>query len=161
MNKLKKSNIAKRLGVVLLALTFIIASVPAVQAKQLRSTMNVNFNPAVFIDPTQPIWQGTISGDINGEMVFWAVGPVPPKDVGKVHFFCEEWLIIDDEGDMIFGIDKGVTTFANWGFRMNGEVTDATGKYADLVGHRVHMHGQIEWTEVLVSGVAVGPVLIN
>jgi hypothetical protein len=44
---------------------------------------------------------------------------------------------------------------------MNGEVTVATGKYVDLVGHQVHMHGQIEWTEVFVSGVAVGLVIIN
>jgi hypothetical protein len=127
----------------------------------LRLTMEVYFNPAVFTDPTQPIWVGTVSGDITGEMWFWATGPIPPKDVGKVHFFTEDWLIIDGDGDKIQGIDKGLTGFANWKFRMNGLVTDATGKFANLIGHHVHMHGQIEWTIVLVEGVAIGPILIN
>jgi hypothetical protein len=78
-----------------------------------------------------------------------------------VHFFTEYWEIIDGEGDLIAGIDKGQTGYSNWKFRMNGEVTVATGKYADLVGHKVHMNGQIDWEQVFVNGVAIGPVLIN
>ncbi|UCE11713.1 MAG: hypothetical protein JSW61_07230 [Candidatus Thorarchaeota archaeon] len=152
---------AKQLGVVLLALTFIVASVPAVEAKQIRSTMEVNFNPEVLTNPTVPIWQGYIHGDIEGTMKFWATGPIPPKDVGNVHFFTELWTIVDGDGHTITGIDKGSTTFSNWKFRMNGVVTEATGKYADLVGHQVHMNGQIYWSTVLYDGVAIGPVLIN
>ena len=168
MKKLSKVSLAKQLSVVLVLLTFIMAFVPTAQAKQYGSTMEVSFNPLVFSDPTEPIWVGTISGEIDGTMVFWATGPNPSKDLGhppgfawQVHFFTEYWEITDEDGDLIAGIDKGNTGYSNWKFRMNGEVTVATGKYVDLVGHRVHMHGQIEWTEVFVSGVAVGPVIIN
>ncbi|MHA1966102.1 MAG: hypothetical protein ACW97G_16120 [Candidatus Thorarchaeota archaeon] len=155
------------MGVILVALTFLIASVPNVNAVQCTSTMNVSFNPDVFVDPANPIWVGTVSGDIDGTMLFWATGPIPPKDLGnppdfpwRVHFFTEYWEITDEDGDMIAGIDKGNTGSSNWKFRMNGEVTLATGKYADLMGHKVHMHGQIEWSELFVSGIAIGPVII-
>lgn len=171
MKKLSKLSFAKRLGVVLIALTFIVASVPAVQAKQYRSEMVVNFNPAFWDNPVEnTIWEGTISGDIEGTMKFWATGPDPAKDLGhppdgfpwQVHFFTEKWEIITADGT-IKGIDKGNTGYSNWRFRMNGEVTEASGIYEDLVGHKVHMDGQIEWTPgmVFLEGVAIGPVLIN
>lgn len=156
------------MSVALVALTFLIALIPSVDAAQYRSTMYVSFNPGCFTDPSIPIWEGTISGDIDGTMIFWATGPDPAKDLGnppdffwRVHFFTEKWNITDEDGDMILGIDKGNTVSSNWKFRMNGEVTVATGKYKDLVGHKVHMHGQIEWSDVFVSGIAVGPVIIH
>ena len=71
------------------------------------------------------------------------------------------WEIIDEDGDMIAGIDKGLTGYSNWKYRMNGIVTYADGKYEGLVGHQVHMNGQIEWTTVFAVGVAIGPVQIN
>lgn len=167
MRKLNKVSLAKRFGVVLIALAFCVASVPNAHAAQYRSKMNVSFNPAVFDDPSNPIWEGTITGDINGAMTFWATGPIPAKDLGhppgfpwQVHFFTERWLITTEDG-WIAGIDRGNTGYSNWMFRMNGEVTAAEGIYADLVGHKVHMDGQITWTEIFVSGVAIGPVLIT
>jgi len=168
VKKLSKVNLAKKLSVVLAALTIIVVFIPTAQAKQYGSTVELFFNPGVFTNPNEPIWEGTISGEIDGTMVFWATGPIPSKDLGhppgfswQVHFFTEYWEITDEDGDMIAGIDNGNTGYSNWKFRMNGEVTVATGKYVDLVGHRVHMHGQIEWTEVFDSGVAVGLVIIN
>ncbi|MFW9888266.1 MAG: hypothetical protein ACFFER_08800 [Candidatus Thorarchaeota archaeon] len=161
-------SLVKWLCVAFVATTLILASAPAVQAKQYRSTMKVYFNPGVFNDPPEYIWKGTISGDIDGTMTFWATGPIPAKDLGhppgffwQVHFFTEYWEIIDGDGDMIAGIDKGQTGYSNWKFRMNGQVTVATGKYSDLVGHKVHMNGEIDWDQVFVSGIAIGPVLIN
>ncbi|MFX1368980.1 MAG: hypothetical protein ACFFAY_10305 [Promethearchaeota archaeon] len=158
----------KRLSVSMVALTIIMVLVPNVAAAQYRCEMYVSFNPGVFENPANPIWVGTISGDIDGTMIFWATGPIPSKDLGnphdffwRVHFFTEYWEITDADGDMIAGIDKGNTVSSNWKFRMNGEVTMATGKYADLVGHKVHMNGQITWSTVFVSGIAVGPVIIT
>jgi hypothetical protein len=166
--KMNRVRIMRRLGVVLVAFALILAFTPGVQAKQYRSTMVVSFNPEVFNDPTTYIWKGTVSGDIDGEMTFWATGPIPAKDLGhppgffwQVHFFTEYWKIVDCDGDMIAGIDKGQTGYSNWKFRMNGEVTEATGKYANLIGHKVHMNGEIDWEQVFVKGVATGPVLIN
>lgn len=165
---MNRASVVKRVGVVFVALAFIVALMPSVDAtQQYRSTMNVSFNPGVFTDPANPIWIGTISGDIDGTMIFWATGPIPSKDLGhppgfpwEVHFFTEYWEITTEDG-WIHGIDKGNTGYSNWRFRMNGEVVDAGGIYAGLVGHQVHMNGQIEWTEVFVSGIAIGPVIIT
>ena len=166
MKKLSKVSLKKKLSVVLAALTIIMVFIPTAQAKQYGSTVELSFNPD--FSETEPIWVGTISGEIDGTMKFWATGPDPTKDLGhppgfpwQVHFFTEYWEITDGDGDLIAGIDNGNTGYSNWKYRMNGVVTEATGKYVDLVGHRVHMHGQIEWTEVFVSGVAVGLVIIN
>jgi len=168
VNRLNPKTVVKRIGIAVLAMAFLFAFIPGAQAKQLRSEMLVYFNPEVFSDPNKPIWNGTISGDINGKMLFWATGPIPAKDLGyppdffwRVHFFTEYWEITDEEGDMICGIDAGNTGSANWRFRMNGVVTDATGKYEGLVGHQVHMHGEIDWTTIFDEGVAIGPVIIT
>ncbi len=149
-----------------MVLTFFIVFVPRVQAKPLRSEMEVYFNPDFGGPENNPIWIGYIHGDLEGTMKFWATGPIPEKDVGynaenwisdwNVHFFTEDWEIITPEGT-IRGIDKGCTVASNWKFRMNGEVRYADGAYAHLVGHQVHMHGQINWAEWS----AIGPVNIN
>ena len=165
--------VVKRLGVALLALAFIFAFIPGAQAKSLRSTMRVNFYP---YGPDGPIWAGPIEGDIDGYMEFFAVGPFPPKDVGiylknwlyvnglidipwAVHFFEEEWYIYTEkDGELLIaGNDKGCTVASNWKFRMNGEVTFADGDYEYLIGHQVHMHGQITWE----LGLAEGPIIIT
>ncbi|MFW9786164.1 MAG: hypothetical protein ACFFE2_04075 [Candidatus Thorarchaeota archaeon] len=160
-------SLVRQFGVILVALIFLVASVPNAHAAQYQSEMNVSFNSDVFNDPSKPIWEGVITGDIDGTMTFWATGPIPAKDLGsppgfpwQVHFFTERWLITTDDG-WISGIDKGNTGYSNWRFRMNGEVTDAGGIYIDLVGHKVHMDGEITWTEIFASGVAIGPVLIT
>lgn len=164
---MRRVGLAKRIVVAIIALTFITALVPNVAAVHYCSKMSVHFNPAALTDPSNHIWQGTISGDINGIMTFWATGPIPSKDLGhppeffwQVHFFTEYWMIETDDG-WIAGIDKGNTGYSNWYFRMNGEVTEAGGIYADLIGHKVHMNGEIYWTDVFVEGVAEGPVIIN
>jgi hypothetical protein len=168
VNLLKSKTVVKRIGIAVLAITFLFSVIPGTQARHLQTEMRVYFNPKVFVDPSEPIWNGTVSGDIDGTMLFWATGPIPPKDLGlppdfpwRVHFFTERWVITDEEGDKIYGVDQGVTGSSNWLFRMNGVVTDATGKYEELVGHQVHMNGQIEWANVFVEGVAIGPIIIN
>ncbi len=166
MNNLKKITLAKGLCVALLASVFFLAFIPTTQAKPLRSEMEVYFNPDFGGPNNNPIWVGYIHGDLEGEMTFWVTGPDPPKDVGynsenfiadwNVHFFTEDWKIVTPYGT-IRGIDRGCTVAANWKFRMNGEVTYADGIYGHLVGHRVHMNGQIDWSQ----GLAAGPVNIN
>ncbi|MFX1317665.1 MAG: hypothetical protein ACFE9D_12115 [Promethearchaeota archaeon] len=164
---MSKLSLAKGLGVVLFFFVIFLAFIPTVQAKPFRSEMEVYFNPLFGTDPSEPIWIGYIHGDLEGTMTFWATGPDPPKDIGydadnalgyewNVHFFTEDWVIETSLGT-IHGIDKGCTVSANWKFRMNGEVTYATGAYSHLVGHQVHMNGQINWGLMQ----AIGPVNIN
>ncbi len=142
-------------------MVLLITFIPTTQAKPLRSTMEVYFQPDFTIGGN-PIWVGDIHGDLEGTMSFVATGPIPPKDVGfnddnfigpwNVHFFTEDWEIVTPDGK-ICGIDEGCTVAANWKFRMNGVVTYADGIYSNLVGHRVHMHGQIDWSQLLATGV--------
>jgi len=123
---------------VLLVLAFALVLVPAVSAqpmKPLRGEMEL-----FFTGPANPLWTGTISGDINGDMYFYATGS---KDVGQVHHFWEVWNITNGDGDLLIGTDKGVVSWKNGEYRMNGVVTEATGNWAYLEGHRVHMSGYI------------------
>lgn len=163
--------VVKRLGVALLVFAIAFVFIPGAQAKPLVFTMHMYFNPEGTVNPEVPIWWGSISGAADGYMEFFAVGPDPPKDVGynpnnplgpwEVHFFEEEWVIYID-GYRIWGIDKGSTTASDWEFRMNGKVTNAEGPYAYLVGHRVHMEGQITWNfEDITQSTAIGPIRIN
>ena len=95
-----------------------------------------------FTGPANPVWTGTISGDINGEMYFHATRS---KDVGQVHHFWEIWEIWDGDVLLLRGIDNGVVSWKNMKYRMNGMVIEAPG-WADLVGHKVHMSGTIIWS---------------
>jgi hypothetical protein len=166
VNKLKRVSLATILGVSLLAFIFFMGFLPAAQAKPHKCTIEVYFNHEVWDDPAVFIWNGTISGDIEGVMTFWATGyGGPGRDVGNVHFFTEYW-VIENEYGKIEGIDSGLTGYANWMYRMNGIVTSAEGIYEDLVGHQVHMDGQITWFTFddlgrPETGVAIGPVQIN
>ena len=148
-----------RKSIILLAtaLTLTIFLVAAVQAKPLRGEMALNLMAPGPEHPVYgaPVWSGTITGDINGDMYFYNWGIV--KDVGQAHFFWETWLITDGNGNMLTGIDKGVVTWKNDRYRMNGVVTDASGDWAYLVGHNVHMSGDITWQNI---GTPEEPVMI-
>ena len=101
---------ASKLLMLALASTLALVLVTPAQAKMpLRGNMELYFLGGTYPDP---VWGGTISGDINGDMYFYNTGG---KDVGQAHFFWEEWEICDsDTGELIlFGIDNGVVTWKN------------------------------------------------
>ena len=129
-----------------LALTSVLMTAVIVNAKPLYGEIELYFlagGPDIGYGP--PLWSGTISGDINGLMFFYATGY---KDVGQVHFFEEVWLITDEDENMLLtGTDTGVFSFANSKGRMNGVVTDANEDYAYLIGHNVTMSGTVNWAE--------------
>jgi hypothetical protein len=86
-------------------------------------------------------WSGEITGDITGDMHFYKTDG---KNVGNVRHYWEIWLITDSQGEMLLmGTDKGVWSPANYKYRMNGVVTDAAPSYEYLIGHNVHMSGDI------------------
>ena len=97
--------------------------------------------------PENPVWRGTISGDINGNMFFTNVGPGKRGEElrGQTISFEEIWLITDDNENMLLtGTDAGIVS-PNSKYRMNGEVTDASPEWSHLIGHTVHMSGHITW----------------
>jgi hypothetical protein len=123
-----------------LALTSVLMTAVIVNAKPLYGEAAL-----YFTGPANPVWSGTISGDINGLMFFYAT---EAKDVGQVHYFWEEWEILDFDGTLILsGIDNGVFSNANSKGRMNGVVLDANEEYAHLIGHNVHMSGTVNWAK--------------
>ena len=132
-----------------LALVSILMTVVVVNAIPLYGEMALNFqalgptHPDLIIDP---VWSGTISGDIEGKMFYYNTGR---KDVSQAHFFEETWLITDEDvNTLLTGTDSGVVSWANDKYRMNGVVTEAYGDYAHLVGHNVHMSGSITWQNI-------------
>ncbi|UCE95556.1 MAG: hypothetical protein JSV51_07480 [Candidatus Bathyarchaeota archaeon] len=150
----------KRLIILLtLALTLsLVAAVPTNAKKPLRGSMELYFmaeGPDIGYGP--PIWSGTISGDINGEMYFYNTGS---KDAGQARHFWEVWYIITEDG-ILLGTDKGVVSWKNNKYRMNGIVTQATGNRMHLEGRNVHMSGYITWAAPGLPETAPGAFHIN
>lgn len=134
---------ASKLLMLALALALVLVPAVLVNAKPLYGEMALFFMAPGPVHPDYgaPVWSGTISGDINGNMYFYNTGS---KDVGQAHHFWEVWLITDGDGDtLLTGTDKGVVSWKNNKYRMNGVVTDAALQYEDLFGRNVHMSGII------------------
>ena len=133
----------RKLSVFALMLSAVALVAASVQAQSpLRCDMDLYFHDE------NPIWRGTISGDISGKMYFTNVGTGKRgnQEPGATIPFEEVWEITDEQGSMLLtGTDKGVVTLANSSYRMNGVVTDAAPGWAHLVNRRVHMSGYITW----------------
>jgi len=125
-----------------LALTLMLLLPGAAQVQApLRGQMELDF----YED--NPIWRGTITGDISGNMFFTNVGTGKRgnQEPGMTIHFAEIWLITDEYGNMLLtGTDEGVVS-PNSEYRMNGVVTDAAPEWAHLIGRTVHMSGYITW----------------
>ena len=129
-----------------LALVSVLMTIIVAQAKPLYGEMEL-YIPPIGNPPAAPegswlTWGGTISGDINGNMFFYKTDGRWPSEMNS-HFW-EIWIITDIQGNMLLmGTDKGVVSWANLKYRMNGVVTNAAPQYTSLIGHRVHMYGDI------------------
>ncbi len=95
--------------------------------------------------PKNPIWRGTISGDISGEIFFSNIGE---KESGKAYHFEETWMIKDGDTVLLAGTDEGVVS-PDSKYRMNGVVTEAAPQWSHLIGRDVHASGYITWDEVI------------
>jgi hypothetical protein len=134
----------KRL-IVLLALAFILALVPAGTAqpnKPLRCELEMD------LFWTTPLhWEGTVTGDIVGTIT---VTELPPSFPGKTEHFSEIFEIVTANG-LIRGVDEGVWNMKTYKWRANGQVTEATGIWADLVGCHLHEMGTTSPLDVEVT----------
>jgi hypothetical protein len=88
-----------------------------------------------------PIWRGTITGDINGEIFFSNIGG---KEAGMSYHFQETWEIKVGGVVILSGTDEGVVS-PNSDYRMNGVVTYAAPDWAHLLGRNIHASGYITW----------------
>ena len=120
------------------------ASVPGKIGKEdIRCEVEISLNR----DPELPTWEGTISGDIEGEFDIYNIGanfdypkPNPAEDEMIWEFYWEEW-IIETDGGTITSIQAGVWSFETFKFRSNGPVVDATGKWKYLIGKTIYASG--------------------
>jgi hypothetical protein len=103
------------------------------------------------------VWRGTISGDINGVMLWWMV--VPYKEVGQTTHYTIRWEIwnFGETVLLLAGDEAGSTTvrhYKNSIWRANGKVTEASGDFTDWIGRQIHDGGDVDWgiPPVLPSG---------
>jgi len=149
-----------RKSIILLTLALslaLVAAVPVQAKRPFEGSMDLNF----YLE--NPIWRGTITGDISGNMYFTNVGTGKQgnQEPGKAIHFGEEWLITDESDVMLLtGTDEGVVS-PNSEYRMNGVVTDASEEYADLIGRNVHMSGYITWAAPGLPETAPGTFWIH
>lgn len=177
-----KLKISVALALLLFLITALVA--PTSAARPLVGDMDVQFN-LEWPGPDQgvPIWVGTVT--IDGQeygMAFFNTGTGKPFDdhpSDSVSFFEETWTIyrtlgfeFNDNGGLIMdswepgevvlsGYDRGVVSFANSRYRMNGYVEVAADDFAQWVGRRVHMSGVIEFYDFGAPHFAPGVFRIN
>ena len=136
----------KRLIFLLSALALILALVPAGMAKKPAPKL-----ACTIVYEWMPGWVGTISGDIEGVIVWLPVAdPPPPKFVGQTNHYEGRFEIYDyDTGELLLaGEGAGSTTVRhgkNSVWRSNGRVTDAGEGLEDWIGRHVHQDGHFTW----------------
>lgn len=96
------------------------------------------------------VWQGTISGDIDGDIYWWFVFPSgvngSPFNVGSTSFYKARWEIWADDELILAGESAGKTFFVGdqdgiWDGV--GVVTEASGRYNTLKGRRIYESGPV------------------
>jgi hypothetical protein len=111
------------------------------------------------------IWEGTITGDINGTMKWW-FGPSPatggPFLGGTVSYYAGRWEIWDQEGKklLLAGESAGKTVFpvTAEGERLDGVwdghgvVTEARKDFRRLKGRRIYETGPVVMDPFPYSG---------
>jgi hypothetical protein len=141
-----------------LAFTLMLLLAGTTQAESpLIGQMELDF----YLD--NPIWRGSITGDIAGEIFFTNVGTGKRgnQEPGNTLTFSEVWLITDEQGNMLLtGTDEGVVS-PNSEYRMNGVVTDAAPQWSHLIGRNVHASGYITWDPTGLPVTAPGTFRIN
>jgi hypothetical protein len=146
----------------LLALGVIAALVPVGMAAAKKPAPKLEGITEYFLvlDLTDPekidaegralVWEGTISGDIEGVIQWWV--PWPPST-----HYDDRCVILDEakENVLLDVLESGSTTYRDdkdpiW--RTNGVVVDASGKYTAWIGRQTHADGDAKMLEMPPCG---------
>lgn len=96
------------------------------------------------------VWEGTITGDIDGDIYWWFVLPPGVQgssfNVGRTSFYQARWEIWADEELILAGESAGKTFFVGnqdgiWDGV--GVVTEASGRYNTLKGRKIYESGPV------------------
>jgi hypothetical protein len=139
----------------LLVLGTVMADNAAKPAPSLRCTIEYVWMPG---------WEGTISGDIEGYIV-WPPGSEPMRFAGQTSHYVGRFEIWDLEDNLILaGEGVGSTTIRHgrdsiW--RTNGIVIGASDDFVDWIGRRVHQEGHFTWLAPGVPEAGTGTFRVN
>ena len=96
------------------------------------------------------VWEGTIRGDVTGEIKWWFVQPSPVSGStytgGEVVFYLARWEIRAGDELLLAGESAGKTVSPDGADGMwdgHGVVTETTGKFNALKGQRVSETGPV------------------
>jgi len=98
------------------------------------------------------VWEGTISGDIEGSTKWWFVlggGPPNMPLSSKASHYEARWEIFDSAGILVLtGDSSGVTASPpdkDGIWNGHGKVTDANGEFEDWIGRQTREAGSVIW----------------
>ena len=111
------------------------------------------------------VWEGPISGDIEGVIQWWASGPM--SFTGQASHYEERFTIWGDVGKtelLLVGDEAGTTTArhgknSNW--RTNGTVTEVGPGFEDWLGRQEHAEGHFTWEGPGLPDYGYGTLRIN
>ena len=108
------------------------------------------------------VWEGNISGDLNGHMKWWVVvpGPVPGYvfDNGVFSYYTARFEFYNDMDELtLAGESSGKTVFpidpdGDGIWDGAGVVTEAKGRYSPLKGRKIYETGPVVMGEGLPYG---------
>lgn len=157
-----------------------LAPASACGERPLRGELDLQFNLGIENGPHPGIsWLGTI--EFGDEVYGLAAFPVASWTVQHLGFFAETWSIypydeaepffeFSDEGFLVrfepgdvlmSGFDVGFTDLNRNRYRSWGVVDEASGPFADLVGHRANGKGKIKMYDFGAPESAIGILKIR
>jgi hypothetical protein len=109
-------------------------------------------------------WKGTISGDIEGVIMWWMA--VPFKYTGQVSHWTDRWEIWNPaETELLLAGDEAGTTTVRHGknsaWRANGIVTEASQEFNIWIGRQTHDGGNFTWAAPGLPDQGVGTFRVN
>jgi hypothetical protein len=139
----------------LLVLGTVLAEDPAIQtekpAPSLTCTTEYDFVGhlgTVDAEGRLLAWEGTISGDIEGVILWWFDMDYNVA-TGQVSHWVDRWEIWDGEVLLLAGDEEGTTTAPpdkDGMWQGNGVVTEANEEFEDWIGRPTHDGGVFTWT---------------
>ncbi len=150
----------KKLSLVLVALALLLALLPAGMAQAEKPAPSLTGTTDYWFvghlgqfdgEGRLLVWEGTISGDIEGVQLYWFVpagGPPNMPDEALVSFYEARWEIWNGDDLVLAGESAGVTAKPpgkDGIWTGNGKVTEAYGDFADWDGRRVYESGNVNW----------------
>ena len=97
------------------------------------------------------VWDGTISGDIEGELLYWFYpdgGPPNMPETANVMFYEARWEIWDGDDLLLAGESAGQTATPpgkDGIWRGKGIVTEAYGEWEEWIGRQTYEAGNVIW----------------